>query len=252
MRGKLAFLLVLAGLYSPARADNGTRPIPPAPYKHERFFTSFGYGLSIPKYYNLNKVLGYYNATRPYLVTRMGKITATSGFDITLGSTNDNFLLEFSYSIRGARTFGVDSIQGYTERQDIQIRSQFLGAGLSTRVFTKNRVKLYMGGTILFGWEGIYARRYRDFDAVRPPMTAVGKPDLLLGITIAPQIHYLLDKAGRFRLVARPYFFLDFLEAYYGDLNKTINPNTYQNNNNNSLYGFPTCIGAELKFFIAI
>ena len=79
----------------------------------------------------------------------------------------------------------------------------------------------------------------------------MGTGDLQLGITVAPQVHFLLDKAGRMRVVAKPYLFFEFLEAYYGDLNKTLNPTTYIQDNNNSLYNRPWAAGLEVKFHIA-
>lgn len=251
MRGILAVFIVFTGLL-PLAAKGKYTPLPPAPYHHERFFLSFGYAGALPKLTNFNRVIDYYNSTRPTVARPMPNIYLTSGFGLSIGSTNDNFMFELSYTSRSARTYGIDSVQGYTERRDVQLRNRFVGMGFSGRVLTRGWFKLYMGGDVNFGWEAIFSRSYRSIDMFRPPTAQVGVPDLLLGITIAPQLHFQLDKPGRFRLVARPYFFIEFLEAYYGDLNKTINPLTFMGNNNNALYGFPHAAGLEFKCFIAI
>lgn len=247
------FWLVLLGLTCGANiafaGDNG--PAPATPYKHERFFTTFGYSFAFPFYNDLNFVIDRYN-TRPNLTNKMGHIRTTHGFAISFGSTNDNYMLEFSYAQRRAATHGEDTANTYTSYRDIDLRTNFVGMGLSTKILTKNRFKLYMGGNIEFGYQSIFSRGYRNIDNVKPQLGRVGNADLLLGITIAPQLHYALDKTGRFRAVLRPYFFLQFLEAFYGDLNKTINPATYTGDNNNNLYGHPSSIGAEVKIFIAI
>ncbi len=253
MNTRLAlFTALLLGCLSLKATGGGDKlPQSSTPNRHERFFTTFGYGVSIPKYNSLNYVIGRYNGTRPDIIKKMQGITALTGFNISAGSTNDNYILEFSYSQRGAKTQGIDSQQGYTVTRDIAVRSNLLGAGLSTKVYQTTRFKFYLGGSINFGYQNFYSRTYRSIDVEKPAMAKVGSGDLQLGISVAPQVHFLLEKTGRIRLVAKPYLFFEFLEAYYGDLNKAINPLTYVQDNNNNLYNHPWAGGIEVKLFIA-
>lgn len=236
------------------KAVGGGENLPPgtAPNRRERFFTTFGYGVSIPKYNSLNYIISRYNGTRPGIVKEMHGITAMTGFNIAVGSTNDNYILEFSYSQRGAKTQGIDSQQGYTITREIAVRSNLLGAGLSTKFYQTPRFKFYIGGAVNFGYQNFYTRTYRSIDVAQPPMAKVGPGDLQLGISVAPQIHFLLEKTGRIRVVAKPYLFFEFLEAYYGDLNEAINPTTYLQDNNNNLYNHPWAAGLEVKLYIAL
>lgn len=252
MKHFLAIFFVLLSLWGMAKGlGNGANPGPTVPYRHERFFTTFGYGVSFPNYNKLNYVVDKYN-TRPGLSQAMRHIKVMQGFTISLGSTNDSYLLEFSYTQRRASTQGRENTQGYVVTRDISLRDNKLAAGLSTRVYQNGRFKFYVGGMINVGYMNIYSRSYRSIDNTKQPLAKVGIGDLQLGLAIVPQVHFSLDKAERIRLVARPYFNFEFLEAYYGDLNKAINPATYTEDNNNNLYNRPWSTGLEIKFYVSI
>lgn len=230
---------------------NGEKPSPTTPYKHERFFTTFGYGACFPAYKQLNYVFDRYNS-RPGIIQPMQHIGAMVGFNISAGSTNDSYLLEFSYAQRRAATVGRVAEQGYITTREVVIRDNKLGAGLAVKVYQKGRFKFYAGGSVNFGYLNIFSRTYRSIDITKPPIEKVGIGNLQLGLSVAPQIHFVLDKAARLRIVAKPFVSFEFLEAYYGDLNKVVNPGTYNEDNNNNLYNRPWAGGIELKFYVAL
>lgn len=250
MRLILCLLLVFISFLAKAEMSYwGTQP--DTTYKRERYFTSFGYGVSFPRYKVLNSVIDNYNNTRPNIKRRMPHITDTHGFDISVGSMGKGYLLEYGYSQRARGTYGIDSIQSFTEQRSIRINSYMMSLGISTRVLGFNRFTLYAGGAVTGGFEVQSSGLFRSYDTYKQPLKQVDS-SFLLGLTASAQLHYRIDKAGRFGVLIKPYFFAEFLECYYGDLNKTINPLTYLNNDNNNLYGFTHMLGIEFKVFVVI
>jgi hypothetical protein len=250
MSARLCLLLVFISFLAKAGEGSGTANTD-STFKHERYFTSFGYGFSIPRYKVLNTVIDNYNNTRPNLARRMPHITDSHGFDISIGSMGKGYLLEYGYSQRVRNTYGVDSIFGYTEQRNIRVANYIMTMGISTRLFTKNRFTLYAGGDITGGFEVLSSGKSNSTDAYKQPLKHIST-NFILGISASMQLHYRLDKAGRFGVLAKPYFFGEFLECYYGDLNKAINPLTYLNNDNNNLYGFAHMFGIQFKVFVVI
>lgn len=250
MRVKLCLLLVFVSFLAKAGGGyDGTNP--DTTFKRERYFTSFGYGISFPRYKVLNSVIDNYNNTRPNIKRKMPRIIDTHGFDISIGSMGKGYLLEYGYSQRVRGAYGIDSIQGFTEQRNLRITSYMMSLGISTRVMGFKRFTLFAGGAVTGGYEVQSSGVFRSYDTYKQPLKHVDS-SLLLGFTASAQLHYRIDKAGRFGVLIKPYFFAEFLECFYGDLNKTINPLTYLNNDNNNLYGFSHMLGIEFKVFVVI
>ncbi|UPT66526.1 MAG: hypothetical protein M0D57_19040 [Sphingobacteriales bacterium JAD_PAG50586_3] len=250
MKAFLAVLLVFVSFLAKAGGSFDGTP-PDTTFKYDRYFTSFGYGVSFPRYKVLNSVIDNYNNTRPNIKRKMPNIIDTHGFDISIGSMGKGYILEYGYSQRTRGMYGIDSIQGFTEQRNIRIASYIMSMGISAKVKGFKRFTLYAGGAVTGGFEVQSTGAFRSYDTFKQPLKRTDS-SFLLGITASAQLHYRLDKAGRFGVMAKPYFFAEFLECYYGDLNKTINPLTYKNNDNNNLYGFSHMLGLELKVFVVI
>jgi hypothetical protein len=250
MKLHFALLLVFISLLAKAgEGNNGSST--DTTYQRERYFTSFGYGISLPHHRVLNRVVDNYNTTRTNIKRPMPHFIDTHGFDISIGSMGKGYLLEYGYSQRSRGNYGIDSIQNFTEQRTIRLKNYMMNMGIATRVCSKNRFTLYAGGAVMGGFEVITSGSYRSYDAYKQPLKHVST-NFMLGLSASAQLHYKIDKAGRIGVLVKPYFFAEFLECYYGDLNKTINPLTYQNNDNNNLYGFTHMFGVEFKAYVVI
>lgn len=250
MAVKLWVICLLTGFTASANIGILSTPadtIPPT----ERYFTSFGYTTALPRYSILNSVIANYNQTRPNIAKPMRRITNMHGFALSLGTFGKGYIIEYSYGQVNGRTVGIDSVQGYEETTGLRIRNHFASMGVVAKIAKHKRFTFYAGGAVTVGFEKISTGIFRSIDVYKPPPLPL-QTNLLLGFTVAPQVHFALDKTGRLGFLAKPYVYFQFLEAFYGDLNKKINPKTFQNYDNNNLYGLPYILGLELKFYVIL
>lgn len=216
----------------------------------ERVNFSAGLAFHFPNYKNLNAIFTQYNTSRPSLVQQMRPIRLTSGFCISAGTNDRVNIYSLSFSQTTAQSVGIDSIQGFTETSVLAIRARYVAFNYAGRVYDNPKWAIFIGGGFKAGGEAMFFTRQRSIDEIEKPTVNLGSTDILLGFELSPQLHYKLDAAGNFRIVLKPFGYAEFLEDYYSDVNKALNPALFKPTDFNTQFGFPHAVGVELKCLV--
>lgn len=197
-----------------------------------------GYGTSYPRLDNLNYVLERYNDTRNYLTSEMEPFRSLNGFSMTFGTAFVGFDFGIGYLNRSEKRFAEGTVQGADYRRDLKA--------------TMNAFEMHTGGSFNVGKGGfaIGVRLEIGQIKVKTKITENGStsdPDWSIAMedihsSAGPYVRIHLGKSG---LALEPYFMWPLFETNVADLNRAINPNTYQNDPD-PLNIKPKCFGFSI------
>jgi hypothetical protein len=206
-----------------------------------QIWVTAGYGFSWLNTDGANFIIDRYNGTRNYLSKELDRPGAFTGFGINGGLNFVSIQMDVRYNFRSTQLTSEGVVNGTNFKREIDMSFDSFGFGIGYGAF-EDIIGYGIGATI---------------EIIRPEISTkiTGSSETEVDVTsfstaVSPHV-ILMIKLGKdipIGFSVRPYYTIGLDEIDYSDLNKTINPATYENdqaeNQISTLKGF----GIELQF----
>ena len=201
-----------------------------------------GYGFSWLNSDGLNHIIDRYNSTRNYLSKDMEQPGAYSGFALNAGLNFISIQMDVRYSSRSTQISSEGTVNGTKFKREIDTDYSIYGFGIGFGSFDSN-VGYSFGVDIELIFPGIVTRINpgveTEVDLASQFVTAVS-PQFVLFVKLGDELPLAVS--------LRPYYTIGITDIDYKELNKTINPNTYQNDTEEDQKSKVGGFGIELQF----
>ena len=201
-----------------------------------------GYGFSWLNSDGINHIIERYNSTRNYLSKDMEQPGAYSGFALNAGLNFISIQMDVRYSSRSTQISSEGTVGGTNFKREIDVDYSIYGFGIGFGSFDSN-IGYSIGVDIELISPGIVTRIdpgiETEVDMAGQFATAVS-PQFVLFVKLGDELPLAVS--------LRPYYTIGISDIDYSDLNKTINPNTYQNDTEEDQKSKVGGFGIELQF----
>ncbi len=199
-----------------------------------------GLNLSFVQSEDLNSIVKRYNETRPWLSKEMKDIKTELGLSLEVGGFFNHLYLDFDYTTRKQKTLaqGTPNVNTSVGRRELRLKQNTYGIGMGILFNVGYSFQLIIGGTYDLGKYNFQTRTYNLTDVVNPPdfqdifITENNKTRNVGGFLRI--ILGNLDHSGA-KLMIEPYYSYGLEEYPLLQLNYTLNPATYTNDDNANL-----------------
>lgn len=221
---KVFFLLVFSASLSPL---------------FSQVFLGGGYGFSWMNAEGLNHSITRYNETRSFLTKNMEELSSMSGFNFEFEAFLESMFFSFNYSSRTSTLSSEGIINGQNFTRELSVGLSLIGIGLGFGNYDYGSGFAFLINT--------------DFMApsVYSQVSGNSEDEILtdIGLAVSPTIVFFtsLGDDSNIGIHFRAYYTHSILDQDYKDVNRRINPNTYEADNEADLTGAISGFGIEIK-----
>ena len=202
----------------------------------------FGYGFGFTKLTDLNYIVGRYNNTRNFLDKEMKEFNNLDGLTFNFGYLFYGIDMGMGMTFRGKKHHSTGFVNGQEFRRDLKVTNNSfyvnIGGGGNTGDYA------IFGGLITEFGNFKVKTRSAEIDDVRKEDWIKPVEDIYCGAGL--YLRFLFGNPG---IAIEPYIVWPLFSYDVGPVNKTINPNTYQNDQSD-LSVYTRVIGLKISFGI--
>lgn len=212
-----------------------------SPVLSAQVWVTAGYGFSWLNTDGADFVIDHYNGARNYLSKELDKPGAFTGFGINGGLNFFSIQMDVRYNSRSTQLTSEGVVNGTNFKREIDMSFDSFGLGFGYGAF-EDMIGYSIGLTI---------------DIISPEISTriTGSTETKVDITsfstaVSPQVILMIKLSEDIPLgfSIRPYYTIGFDEIDYSELNKTINPATYANDQADDQVSKLKGFGIELQF----
>ena len=223
---KLYILLIVLSLPSIASAQ---------------IWATAGYGITWLNTDGADFIIDRYNSTRNYLTKELDKPGAFTGFGINGGLNFVNIQMDVRYNFRSTQLTSEGVVNGTNFKREIDMSFDSFGFGIGYGAF-EDMIGYGIGATIEIISPAI-STKITESSEMEVDVTS-------FSTAVSPHV-ILMIKLGKdipLGFTIRSYYTIGIDEIDYSDLNKTINPATYSNDQTEDQVSTLKGFGIELQF----
>ncbi|MBS1517661.1 MAG: hypothetical protein JSS91_06210 [Bacteroidetes bacterium] len=222
-----------------------------------KVYIAGGYNFNFPKASSVNFIINRYNQTRSNLTKTMDNVNSMSGLTLALGgileSYNSSVLLEGGVTFKNSGEKKAEGVfSGNDVRRDFKVSSTLVNVGMGYMLNSNNPVDFGLGLFVDFGSVKYKTRVYTAGETV-PDYTDIETGSSTLSLGFTPTAFLNVYPVDNFGVSVRPYYFAQIFTQDLEEVNKTLNPNTWMNDdpesyNKETLSGFGVDVKAMIIF----
>jgi len=212
-----------------------------SPILSAQIWLTAGYGFSWLNTDGADFVVDKYNSTRNFLTKEMDKPGAFTGFGINGGLNFVGVQMDVRYNFRSTQITSEGVVNGTNYKREIDMSFDSFGFGIGFGAF-EDMIGYGIGATI---------------EIISPEISTriTGSTETKVDVTsfstaVSPQVILMIKLSEDIPLgfTIRPYYTIGIDEIDYSELNETINPNTYGNDQVEDQVSKLKGFGIELQF----